>query len=210
MTLFGNYTDREFCKTSYISCRIIYKNRFSYQKHDAPPRHKLWFDEALVLWMLKIAFIHTPKCVVFCFSNLDIKSKMIKKYFDEYCILTDKLEEINWTIYGKCNDIDCDKYMYKDLLKKRYHPVLEHNFSCMEKLRRDKSTIMKMLSDKKYKRHRYKKCAVCKKSLDKLNEKNIIVSFTRPSDKGSCQWNGVWTHKNCSSKVKVPRGWNLS
>ena len=70
MTLFGNYTDREFCKTSYISCRIIYKNRFSYQKHDAPPRHKLWFDEALVLWMLKIAFIHTPKCVVFCFSNL--------------------------------------------------------------------------------------------------------------------------------------------
>src|SRR3989338_3649896 len=97
---------------------------------------------------------------------------MTKNEKEEYYILTDKLEEIEWSLEGKCNDIDCDKYMYKDLLKKRYRPVLEHNFSCMEKLRRDKSTIMKMLSDKKYKRHRYKKCAVCKKSLD--NRKNPV------------------------------------
>ncbi len=135
---------------------------------------------------------------------------MAEKYFDEYQILTDKLEEINWALEGQCNDIDCDKYMYKDLLKKRYKPVLEHNFSCIAKLRRDKMAIMKILSEKKYKRHRYEKCAGCKKQLDKLNEKNKIVSFTRPLSDGNSQWDGVWAHKNCSSKVKIPDGWKKS
>jgi len=134
---------------------------------------------------------------------------MIRKYFDEYYLLTEKLEEINWALDSKCNDIDCDKYMYKELLKKRYKPVLEHNFSCIERLKRDKATIMRMLAHRKYKRYRYKKCAVCKKLLDKLNEKNKIIGFTRPSlaNNKYFEWKGVWAHKNCKSKVKIPEGW---
>ena len=54
---------------------------------------------------------------------------------EEYYVLTDKLEETEWAIEGKCNDIDCDKYLYKDLLKKKYEPVLKHNFSCIKKLK---------------------------------------------------------------------------
>lgn len=52
---------------------------------------------------------------------------MAKKYVDEYYFLIDKLDEVSWAIKGECNDIDCDKYLYKDLLKKRYKPILEHN-----------------------------------------------------------------------------------
>ena len=134
---------------------------------------------------------------------------MQEKIRDEYYFLTDKLDEIIWALNGECDDIDCDKYMYKDLLKKKYKPVLEHNFSCIEKLTRDKETVMNILSNKKYKRYRYEKCAICKKLLDKLNDKSKIVSFTKqsPSNKEYHQWKGIWAHKNCSYKVKVPKGW---
>ena len=36
---------------------------------------------------------------------------------EEYLLLTEKLETIEWALEGSCDDIDCDKYMYKDLLK---------------------------------------------------------------------------------------------
>lgn len=128
---------------------------------------------------------------------------------DEYFFLTEKLEEINLAFKGECDDIDCDKYIYKDILKKRYKPVLEHNFSCMDKLKRDKNAVMRLLSQKKFNKHRYQKCSVCKKKVDKLDEKNTIVSFTRPSlrSKNACEWNGLWVHSKCSKKVKIPKGW---
>lgn len=132
---------------------------------------------------------------------------MTRKDRDEYYVLTEKLEEIGWALEGKCNDIDCDHYMYKELLKKRYRPVLEHNFSCMNKLKKEKEAIMGLLSIKKFKRFRYEKCNVCKRSLDKLSEKNKIVSFTKPLPEGGCQWDGVWAHRSCSRKVKAPKGW---
>lgn len=138
-------------------------------------------------------------------------NKMTKNEEEEYYLLTDKLEEIEWAIEGKCNDIDCDKYMYKDLLKKKYKPVLEHNFSCMKKLKREKEAVLRILSQKRYIKYCYLKCNICKKSLDKLSKKSKIVSFTRPiSENGKVfyQWNGVWTHNLCASKVKIPRGWN--
>ena len=138
---------------------------------------------------------------------------MQEKDRDEYCFLTDKLDEVIWAIKGKCNDIDCDEYLYKDLLKKRYMPVLEHNFSCMKKLKKEKETILRLLSRYKYKKYRFMKCNVCKKYLDKLDEKNKIVSFTRPineNKKISYQWEGVWAHKKCSSRVKIPAGWKRS
>ena len=93
---------------------------------------------------------------------------MLNKIKDEYYLLTEKLEEIEWALDGKCDDIDCDKYMYKDLLKKKYGPVLEHNFSCMKKLESEKQTIMRLLSNKKYNSLRYIKCPVCKSKVDKL------------------------------------------
>ncbi len=35
-----------------------------------------------------------------------------KKFRDEYYILLETLEEVNWALEGSCNDIDCDKYRY--------------------------------------------------------------------------------------------------
>ena len=135
---------------------------------------------------------------------------MSQKEKDEYYFLTERLEETQWTIEGKCNDIDCDKYMYRDLLKKKYKPVLKHSFSCLSKLKMERDAILRLLSDKKYKRYRYLKCNVCKKNLDKLNDSNIIVSFTRPSkERGKYyEWKGFWAHKKCKSKIKIPKGWN--
>ena len=139
--------------------------------------------------------------------NYNMKKK------EEYYILTDKLEEIEWALEGKCNDIDCDKYMYKDLLKKRYKPILEHNFSCVAKLKMKKAALMRLLANKRYRKYRLIKCNVCKKPLDKLSNENKIVSFTRPITEGkntSYQWNGFWVHKKCSSKIAIPRGWSKS
>lgn len=130
---------------------------------------------------------------------------------DEYYFLTEKLDEINWALEGKCDDIDCNKYMYKDLLKKKYKPVLEHNFSCMDKLKRNKSTIMRILSQKKYRKYRYIKCPVCKKDVDKLNDKGTIVSFTKKMEgKTYYQVECIWTHRKCKAKVKISEGWKKS
>ena len=133
----------------------------------------------------------------------------MNKIRNEYYLLEEKLDEITWALEGKCNDIDCDKYMYKELLKKKYKPVLKHSFSCLDKLKREKEAVMSLLSLKKFKKYRYKKCDVCKRNLDKLSDKNKIVSFTRlsPTNKGYYQWDGVWAHKKCSPKVKIPKGW---
>ncbi|MEX2017061.1 MAG: hypothetical protein WD876_01160 [Candidatus Pacearchaeota archaeon] len=128
---------------------------------------------------------------------------------EEYFFLTEKLEEIEWALKGKCNDIDCDKYMYKDLLKKRYNPVLRHNYSCMNRLKMEKSAILRLLSLKKFRKYRFEKCHVCGKYLDKLDNKNLVISFTRPSksNKNFHEWKGVWVHKKCKTKVKIPKGW---
>ena len=128
---------------------------------------------------------------------------------DEYYFLTEKLEEVQWALEGECNDIDCNKYMYKDLLKKKYKSVLDHNYSCLEVLQREKATILRLLSLKKFKKYRFEKCHVCRGALDKLDNSSTIVGFTKPSKehKNSHEWNGYLTHKKCSSKVRTPKGW---
>ena len=136
---------------------------------------------------------------------------MVQNAKEEYYFLTEKLEEIDWALEGLCNDIDCDKYIYKDLLKKKYKSVIEHNFSCMAKLKSEKEAILRILSQRRYHKYRHEKCNVCKKEIDKLSPKNVIVSFTKPVKKdklASSQWKGVWAHKKCSSRVKIPKGWN--
>lgn len=137
---------------------------------------------------------------------------MIQKTKEEYYFLTEKLEEINWALEGKCNDIDCNKYLYKNLLKKRYKPVLKHNYSCLDKLKREKLAILRLLSQKKFKKYRFQRCYVCEKYLDKLDDKNVIASFTKPSkeNKKFHEWKGYWVHKKCKSKVKIPDGWKKS
>jgi hypothetical protein len=135
---------------------------------------------------------------------------MSQKIKDEYYFLTEKLEEVGWALKGECNDIDCDKYIYRNLLKKRYKPILKHNFSCIKSLKMEKSAILRILSQERYKKYRYINCHVCKKTLDKLSNKSTIVSFTRrikSNQKGYCEWKGIWTHKKCSSKVEAPSGW---
>ena len=129
---------------------------------------------------------------------------------EEYYFLTDKLEEVNWALEGQCNDIDCDKYIYKRSLKGKHKPILEHNFSCMDKLRMEKNVVLRLLSQRKYRPYRFEKCNVCKKILDKLSNKSEIVGFTKPIErdrKTYYQWEGVWVHRKCSSKVKIPIGW---
>lgn len=140
-------------------------------------------------------------------------TKMTRHRREEYHFLTERLEEIEWALKGECNDIDCDKYLYKSLLKKKYKPVLNHGFSCIKRLRIEKEAVLRILSRKEYKKYRYLKCNVCKKNLDKLSEKSKVVSFTRPikrEEKIFYQWEGKWVHNKCSSKLKILQGWNKS
>ncbi len=134
----------------------------------------------------------------------------MNKTREEYYFLVEKLEEIIWALEGKCNDIDCDKYMYKELLKKKYKPVLKHSYSCIPKLKIEKEAVMRLLSLKKFKEIRYKKCVVCNKKLDSLGRDFAIVSFTRPvkfKSGKACEYKGVRVHKRCQHKVTVPKGW---
>ncbi|HLD06515.1 MAG TPA: hypothetical protein VJC16_03200 [Candidatus Nanoarchaeia archaeon] len=94
----------------------------------------------------------------------------MNKRLDEYRVLTEKLDEIAWALEGKCNDIDCDKYMYKDLLKKKYKPALAHHYSCIPSLHREKGALMRLLSLRKFRRFRYKKCAICGRTADSLGK----------------------------------------
>ena len=134
---------------------------------------------------------------------------MVEKNKEEYYFLTEKLDEINWALEGECNDIDCDRYTYKDMLKSKYKPVLKHSFSCISKLKTEKLAVMRLLSQNKYNKYRYVKCHVCNKNLDKLNEKNIIRGFIKKSEKNKnySEWKGIWVHKKCSKKLKTPDGW---
>jgi hypothetical protein len=131
---------------------------------------------------------------------------------DEYFLLNERLDEVERAVRGECNDIDCDKYLYKDFLKKRYKPVLEHTFSCMKKLKSEKKIILRILSQKKYSKYRYTKCIVCNKKLDKLdNNKNMIVLFTKLSEfKGKIcsELRTDRVHKKCERIVNPPKGWN--
>ena len=141
-----------------------------------------------------------------------VKKQTLSKETDpkreEYYFLTEKLDEINAALNGNCNDIDCDKYIYKYCLKKKYKPALEHGFSCIPSLKREKEAVMRILSLPRYKKFRYEKCSVCGKTLDTLGSDFAIVSFTRPcKDKGSFEYKGVHVHKKCKRKVAVPLGW---
>jgi len=132
--------------------------------------------------------------------------------YDEYFLLKQKLEELEDAEQGYCTDVDCDKYTYKDVLRKGYRFTLEYNFSCIKKVKRYKSAVMRLLSLKKFRKFRFEKCPVCKKQCDTLSEKSTIVSFTRPSNypAGSVEWTGIWAHNVCKKKVKTPEGWKNS
>ena len=135
---------------------------------------------------------------------------MNEKIKEEYLVLTEKLEEVDWALRGSCNDIDCDKYMYKELLKKRYKPVLEHNYSCMKKLKLERGALLRILSAKKYRKLRYVKCKVCKKELDTLGNYTDIIAFSKKFKSKNINGSEVMTiqvHKKCKFKVKIPEGW---
>ncbi|MEK6908739.1 MAG: hypothetical protein AABX23_01665 [Nanoarchaeota archaeon] len=128
---------------------------------------------------------------------------------EEYFVLSERLEIVRWAISGDCDDIDCDRYLYKDLLRKKYKPVLEHNFSCINKLKREEKALLRILSDKRYKKSRYETCQVCKNYADKLDEKNEIVCFAKElGDRKGSEIKTFFVHKRCYKKVKSPKGWN--
>ena len=134
----------------------------------------------------------------------------MNKNNDEYHVLIEKLEEIIWALEGSCNDIDCDKYMYKTLLKKKYKPILKHSYSCIPKLKREKEAVTHLLSLKKFRTLRYKKCEVCGRKVDSLGKDYTIVSFTRPveyKERKVYEYKGIKVHKKCKHKVNMPVGW---
>ncbi len=133
-----------------------------------------------------------------------------EKIKDEYYFLTERLEEINLALNGECNDIDCDRYMCRLPLMKKYKPILQHSFSCINSLKRDKAAILIILSKKRYKKHRYTQCNACRKVLDKLGDDSTIASFTKKSKimgKKVYEWKGFWVHEKCRKKVKAKTGW---
>lgn len=135
---------------------------------------------------------------------------MNEKNVAEYSLLCEKLDEVIWALEGKCNDIDCDKYMYQSLLKKKYKPVLRHSYSCILSLKREKAALLRLLSMAKFYRFRYKRCDVCKNKIDSLGKSFAIVSFTRPAelkDRKVYEWGSAQVHKTCKIKVKTPPGW---
>lgn len=130
---------------------------------------------------------------------------------DQYNLLTKLLERTRWQLEGQCEDIDCDKYIYKNYLKKKIHHSLEHSFSCIPGLKRDFAAIRKLLEEKKFKKLRYKKCIVCKKAMDTLDEKNTHTSFIAIHLSGKGKWKGYeakiyQTHKPCKKKLETPDG----
>ena len=128
---------------------------------------------------------------------------------EEYFALSERLDIVRQAINGSCDDIDCDKYTYLDILKIKYKPVLEHNFSCIDKLKNEEKALLRILGSKKYKKFRYEYCEVCKEPADKLDKKTEFFCFTKKLIEGKCsQVNGFSVHKKCYKKAKVPEGWN--
>ena len=81
----------------------------------------------------------------------------------------------------------------------------------MPKLKKDYNAIMALLSDKKFKKLRYENCPICKKEMDKLDNRNPLTSFTAIKPKGVGKFKGYEmrikrTHKKCQKKLKTPEG----
>ena len=129
---------------------------------------------------------------------------------EEYYLITDFLDKVNWALEGDCDDVDCDKYTFRCCLKKKFRPILEHGYSCIEHLKRKKTTLMRLLSQTKYKRFRFKKCSVCKKNLDTLGKDYTLTSFTKPlkERKRYSQLELISSHKKCQRKVETPEGFS--
>ena len=127
---------------------------------------------------------------------------------EEYYLLTDHLDEFNQALDGDCDDVDCDKYLFREYLKKRFKPLLEHGFSCIEGLKRQKAVLMRLVSLPKYKRFRFKKCPVCKNEMDKLGEDYMITCFTEPTEKKKKYYKMEIrsSHTKCKSKLNAPKG----
>lgn len=69
---------------------------------------------------------------------------------------------------------------------------------------------MRLLSAKKFRRYRIKKCRVCKKPADTLGKEFDIVGFIRPTlhnKKKAYEWSGAIVHKKCGKKMVTPEGW---
>jgi hypothetical protein len=127
---------------------------------------------------------------------------------DEYYLLSERLYDVKAALRGDCDDIDCDHYIYKELLKKKYGPVLKHSFSCKESLEREKAALLRLLSLDRFRKVRHKPCAACGKLVDTLNER--LVGFRKPLAGGYVEVKHVWAHRACARSVKAPKGWSKS
>src|SRR3989344_5894391 len=127
---------------------------------------------------------------------------MKKDIAEEYSYLTYRLDVVTWALKGECDDIDCNKYIHRDELRKDCKPVLEHNYSCMDHLKRERNALLRILSQKRYRKERYEQCVVCKKDVDQLDDRSVLTAFSRHSRRNPkySEIKFVRSHKACSRK----------
>lgn len=139
---------------------------------------------------------------------MEINRMNKKEINEEYLYLTRRLDIVNQGLEGYCDDVDCDKYVYKDVLKKDFKPTLDHSYSCIGTLVREKKALIRVLSLPRYKEDRYEKCPVCKVLMDKLDEKGVVLfMLTKPLKNGNSQIHIIRCHEKCKLKFKIPKGW---
>ena len=132
--------------------------------------------------------------------------------FADVTVLSDLRERVIWQIEGSCEDANCDKYIYLDLFKKKYKPILEHSYSCMPSLKRELATFNSVLSLSRYKKYRFQPCDICKKPYDDLGyDAAPIIGFIAKEAKNNFyEWRSVHTHAKCRRFVKTPEGFKKS
>lgn len=136
---------------------------------------------------------------------------MIETLKKQYWFLKSRRDDITWQIKGGCEDIDCDHFIEKRLLKKKYKPALTHSFSCVPKLKYERALLEDLLKHRIFKSLRYRPCDFCKKTLDDLDQKNPPVMFIAIKPTITKNRKGYATeimkvHTYCRRKLKAPDG----
>jgi hypothetical protein len=127
---------------------------------------------------------------------------------DEYHYLTNRLDTVKVAIEGSCDDIDCDQFIYKDILIDECGPVLNHQSSCMQHLHKEHAALMRILSMQRYAQERYRSCDVCQDQLDTLGEEYTIVGYMQEiQGEEVYEYRSYCVHAGCKMEVRIPDGW---
>jgi hypothetical protein len=146
-------------------------------------------------------------------SNLIHVMKKKSKLYEQYWFLVYSLQHVKWRIEGRCDDIDCNMYEYRDRLKNQTIPR-DHVISCLPELKRKRSAIISLLGERRYRTFRYKKCFICKASLDTLDDRHYVailkkIMLTKHGLRGQGELSLVEMHGSCEKRFQVPDGFRF-